>query len=83
MSSLSERAASWNAIGDIGVTDQRMLVLDMACAIEGLAEQNHALSSRVESMQLRLEELETQVAQLAPKPPSQTGLADWMERTGE
>lgn len=75
MSSLSDRAEEFVSKQILSMADGQLkeftdlrweLVRDMAVTIEGMAQANHALADTVERMQLRIEELESQVAQLAP-----------------
>lgn len=69
MSSLSDRAKAISPLAENERVAARLLTIlmpDVTLAIEGMAQANHNLAATVERMQLRIEELESQVVQLAP-----------------
>ncbi len=63
MASLSDEADNFNAMESFF---QDRLIVQMCEAIESLTEARVAASSHIEALQLRIEELEAQVSQLAP-----------------
>lgn len=63
MAILSERTMDW---GRLGTDGKEWLLTEMAEAIEKLTEANHASATKIESLTLRIEELEAQLTALAP-----------------